>query len=116
MPKIILFTLSITVIMLTVFFTLQFSANSPKSVPKSEIDIAINQAQYIYRQKKLSGEDFSSSPCLSNDLLPGWVVDIVHSPRLEMDNFVENQCPAYLEGRAKHIVELDLNGDLIGAR
>lgn len=116
MPKVILFTLSITVIMLTVFFTLQFSANSPKSVPKSEIDTAVNQAQLIYRQKKLSDEDFRAGPCLSNDLLPGWVVDIVHSPRVEIDNLTKNQCPAYLEGRAKHIVELDLDGNLIGAQ
>lgn len=116
MPKIILFTLSLLAILLTAFFTLLFNENSYQSVPKSEIDTAINQAQLIYRQKKLAGEDFTSGPCLSNDLLPGWVVDIVHSPRIEIDNLVENQCPAYLEGRARHFVEFDPDGNLIRAQ
>lgn len=113
MPKIVLLTLSLTVIILTAFFTLLFNANSPKSVSKSEIDTAINQAQYIYRQKKLMGENFSNGPCLSNDLLPGWVIDIVHSPRVKIDDLSQNQCPAFLEGRAKHFVELDLDGNLV---
>lgn len=117
MPKIVLLTLSLVVIILTAFFTLLFNANSSdKSVSKSEIDTAVNQAQYIYRQKKLMGEDFSNGPCLSNDLLPGWVIDIVHSPRVEIDDLSQNQCPAFLEGRAKHFVELDLDGNLVGVQ
>lgn len=116
MPKTILFILSFLVIILTAFFTLQFRANSYQSASKPEIDTAINQAQLIYRQKKLSGEDFTSGSCLSNDLLPGWVVDIVHNPRAEIDNLAKNQCPAYLEGRARHFVELDPDGNLIRAK
>lgn len=116
MPKIFLFALSLTIIILTAVLTLIFNIDSLKSVPKSEIDTAINQAQYIYRQKKSTGEDFSKGPCLSNALLPGWVLDIAHSPRQPADDQSENMCPAFLEGRAKHFVELDPDGNLVRAK
>lgn len=116
MPKILLLSLSLAVIILTAILILVFNANSLKSVSKSEIDTAVAQAQYIYRQKSLSGEDFSNGSCLSNDLLFGWVVDIVHSPRVEIDDLPQNQCAAFLEGRAKHFVELDLDGNLVRAQ
>jgi len=79
----------------------------------AEVDTAVNQAQQYYRQKKALGEDFSTGPCLTNDLMANWVVDIVHVPRTAEDNLPENQCQAYLEGRAKHFVELDTNGNLV---
>lgn len=79
----------------------------------AELDRAVNQAKAVYRQKKLLGYDFSSGPCLTNDLIPDWVADLAHLPRQSEDNLPQNQCPAYLEGRAKHFVELDLDGNLI---
>lgn len=78
-----------------------------------EFDRAVNQAQALFQQKKRMGEDFSLGPCLTNDLMTGWVVDIVHNPRVAIDNEVRNQCQAYLEGRAKHFVELDLTGNVV---
>src|SRR5438105_4448117 len=78
-----------------------------------EIDSAVGKAQEIYKNRKGTGMDFSSGPCLSNDLLPDWVVDLAHNPRQSLDNFPENQCPAFIEGRAKHFVELDLKGEVI---
>lgn len=77
-----------------------------------EADKAVNQAQYIFKIKE-EGEDFQNGPCLSNDLLPNWVADIAHVPRLAIDDLPENQCSAYLEGRAKHFVELSTEGQLI---
>jgi hypothetical protein len=41
------------------------------------------------------------------------VADVVHSPRDPIDDLPENQCQAYLEGRAKHFVEIDVNGNII---
>lgn len=79
----------------------------------SEVDKAVSQAQALYQQKKKEGMDFSSGPCLSNDLMKGWVVDLVHNPRIAADDLAKNQCQAYLEGRATHFVELDLNGNLV---
>lgn len=92
------------------------NSGSTPPVPKSEEETAINQAKYLYDQRKKAGEDFSSGPCLSNALLPGWVLDLVHSPREKIDDSPENQCPAYLEGGAVHFVELDLEGNLIRAK
>lgn len=79
----------------------------------AEVDRAVNQAKAIYEQKKLLGYDFSNGPCLTNDVIPDWVADLVHRPRQSEDNLPQNQCPAYLEGRAKHFVELDLDGNLV---
>ena len=83
---------------------------------KNEIDIAINQAKHLYRQQKEQGKNFSNGPCLSDALLPNWVVDIAHNPRIPIDDFPQNQCPGFLEGRAQHFVELDPNGNLIRAK
>lgn len=78
-----------------------------------DIDDAVGKAQKIYKDRKDIGTDFTTGPCLSNDLLPDWVVDIAHNPRQSQDNLAENQCAALIEGRAKHFVELDLDGEVI---
>jgi hypothetical protein len=78
-----------------------------------EIDNAVKKAREIYKNREGIGTDFSSGPCLSNDLLPDWVVDIAHNPRQKLDDLPENQCQAFIEGRAKHFVELDLEGEVI---
>lgn len=91
--------------------------NKPKKQYKPGIssiqDKAVNQAKSLFLEKKNAGLDLSNGPCLTNDLIPGWVADIVHNPRIGADNQAENQCPAFLEGRASHFVELDLDGNLI---
>lgn len=78
-----------------------------------EIDNAVKKAFDVYKNRKTAGTDFSSGPCLTNDLMPDWVVDIAHNPRQKLDDLAENQCPAFIEGRAKHFVELDLEGEVI---
>lgn len=76
-------------------------------------DKAVIQAQLLYEQKKQVGTDLSSGPCLTNDLFTDWVVDIVHNPRQPKDDLVQNQCPAFTEGRANHFVELDMDGNVV---
>ncbi len=116
MPKFTLLIIVFTIITLTAALTLILNNRGEKQTSKSEIDTAVNQAKFLYRQRKEMNEDFSSGPCLSNALMPGWVVDIAHSPRLPMDDLPENQCPAYREGRVAHFVELDTEGNLIRAK
>lgn len=114
--KNLLFTVSFAVVLLTAAATLLFNNFVIKPVPKTEIDTAVNQAKLLYSQRRDRGEDFSSGPCLSNALMANWVADIAHNPRLPIDDLPENQCVAYLEGRAEHFVELDIEGNLIRAK
>lgn len=114
--KLNLLLIALTVIITTGFITVYFNNRESKEVTKNEIDTAVNQAKFLYSQRKKTGEDLSKGPCLSNALMPGWVVDIAHKPRLSIDDLPENQCSAYIEGRATHFVELDTEGNLIRAR
>lgn len=113
MPKLTLLILALSVVILTAIATVFYNNVILKPAPKSEIDGAVNQAKLLYRQKKDNKEDLTSGPCLSNALKPNWVADLAHNPRTSIDDLPQNQCPAYLEGRAEHFVELDLEGNLI---
>jgi hypothetical protein len=73
--------------------------------------IAAARAAYAAEEE---GADFSRGPCLGV-VLEGWVADIAHDPRQDVDDEPENQCEAYRSGEAGHFVELDLDGDLIRA-
>lgn len=62
----------------------------------------------LCREKKATGEDLSSGPCLSYVIAPGWVCDVAHSPRTAQDDVQLNQCPMNLpENPAQHFVEVD---------
>lgn len=78
---------------------------------------AIDAAMEIYASEAAGGTDFSSGPCIADELedVPGWSVDIAHDPREEIDNQAENQCQAYRDGRTEHFVELTPEGELIRA-
>lgn len=86
-----------------------------KKGASASYDTAVSSAITLYN-KMVGKIDLTNGPCLSNDLMPGWVLDIVHSPREKIDDLPQNQCSAYLEGRARHFVELDLNGNLVRVR
>lgn len=107
MSKVMLFSISLSVILLALFivYLLRNKEFVYKSGSWPEADSAVNQAQYLYQIKRESGVDFSSGFCLSNDLAPGWVAYI--------NGLSGNNCQAYLEGRASHFVELDAMGNLI---
>lgn len=76
-------------------------------------DIAVSKAKEIFQLKKAQGTDMSNGPCLENDLMPDWVVDVAHDPRLAIDDKPENQCSPFREGKAHHFVELDTEGQVI---
>lgn len=110
-----LFLICLAVILATALMTVLIHGGFT-STPKSEIDKAVNQARALYLQRKQSGDNFLNGPCLSNAILPNWVADLVHNPRIPADDQPQNQCPAFLEGSASHFVELDLEGNLIRAK
>lgn len=116
MSKNLLFFVALMVILLTAYLTLVINSYLPKSVSKAEIETAVNQARHLYQQENQKDRDFSNGPCLSDALLPNWVVDIAHSPRQSVDEKRENMCPSFVEGRSQHFVELDTEGNLIRAK
>lgn len=116
MSKNQLFILSLAIILITAYLTLAINALFPQPLSKIEIETATNQARHLYQQEQEKGRDFSNGPCISDALLPNWVADIAHNPRLPIDDLAQNQCPGYLEGRTQHFVELDTEGNLIRAK
>ena len=66
-----------------------------------------------------SAIDLSDGPCLSDDNpnwdVEGWVCDVAHSPRQDVDNRPENQCREFREGKASHFVEVDPECEFIKA-
>jgi len=90
-------------------------AAAVKIKQNTDKDLATAKAQELYRAALYNGDDFSNGPCLSNEVMDGWVADIAHNPRQAVDDLPENQCSAYRNGIAAHYVELDLDGNLIRA-
>ncbi|MBI2595437.1 hypothetical protein HYW46_01735 [Candidatus Daviesbacteria bacterium] len=112
--KLMLLTLAVIILVtLVIFLTSKRKESNYKPGVYTEQDTAVNKAQLEYERRKNLGVDFANGPCLTNDLLPGWVADIAHTPRQKIDDFPENQCSAFREGRAKHFVELDPDGNVI---
>ncbi|MDI6738140.1 MAG: hypothetical protein QME12_06535 [Nanoarchaeota archaeon] len=55
-----------------------------------------------------------NGPCLLNPIAnSGWVCDVAHIPRRDIDNIAENQCSAFREGKASHFVEVSPDCKLI---
>jgi type II secretory pathway pseudopilin PulG len=110
LPLIIAFAL----VFVFIFILVRLAGSGADVVAEREQAIAL--AQETYAQQKADGVDFDSGPCLSEDLMKGWVADIVHSPRQPVDDLAENQCQAFREGRAFRIVELDPDGNVVRAQ
>lgn len=61
----------------------------------------------LCENEKLKGTNLTNGPCLSNEIAKDWVCDVAHSPRINVDDRPENQCPAFGK-TASHFVEVDL--------
>ncbi len=88
------------------------SSKNNQKPDEQELQNAIRLCKAICSEYSGSKE---KGPCLSNNLLPGWVCDIAHNPRKEIDNLPENQCSAFRNGLASHFVELDAYCNFIRA-
>ncbi len=86
--------------------------------PSGEFDQAKEQMEAIlcalnlYKEKKDSGMFFNSQ-CLGT--CGKYAVDIVHVPRIEDDNKLENQCEDFITGKVGHFIELDPKGSIFRA-
>lgn len=115
--KNILFVLILSFVVIVAILVVSIGKTDTEEILKTpDYELAAFAAKELYRKRAIEGWDFSDGACLTNDLKPGWVVDIVHSPRQSVDDLSENQCGAYLEGRANHFVELDTKGNFVRAR
>ena len=85
-------------------------------VSSEERDRAIEAAQQVYTQERVRGTDVSNGPCIAEEVIDDWSVDIAHDPRQDVDDQPENQCQFYRDGKTHHFVELDPDGKLIRAR
>lgn len=83
---------------------------------KANQDLAVAKAKDLFKQKAGAEVDMSDGPCLSNEIIVDWVVDVAHNPRQPIDDKPENQCSAFREGKAHHFVELDTNGNVINIK
>jgi len=81
----------------------------------SDRDRAILMAEMLFQEKKAQGIDMSTGPCLAEEIIPDWCVDVAHSPRQPADDAPQNQCQSWVNGRVHHFVELDPEGNLIRA-
>ena len=86
-----------------------------EKMAENDRERAIRLAKELYERQRREGVDFRNGPCLSEEVIPDWCVDVVHIPRETVDNRRENQCRSYRSGRTHHFVELDLDGNLVRA-
>lgn len=64
----------------------------------------------LYNDAKMQGMEFNSQ-CLGT--CSNYAVDIVHVPRTIEDEKPENQCTALRQGKLRHFIELDKNGNIV---
>lgn len=80
------------------------------------LDSPTSRCITMCRDERAKGMNFSSGPCLSNQVSEDWVCDVAHDPREEIDNSPENQCDGFRNGSARHFVEVDTDCNLIRTR
>ena len=104
------FLIILSLIVILVLAELTYVNYFPSSV--SDSTIPINLCIQKCKEEFYKKTDLSNGPCLSNQLSRGWVCDVAHNPRSDLDNKPENQCSEYGKS-ANHFVEVDLNCDII---
>ncbi len=105
---IIIFVLFVLLVVGVVAF--MFHRAEPENFEQQIIQSALK----LYNQAKAQGINFSSQ-CLGTIEVQGisYAVDIVHVPRSPIDNLPENQCKEYREGKVRHFIELDKEGNVV---
>lgn len=78
--------------------------------------LALRQARPVVDDALTSSGDISDGPCLKEELIPNWSLDLVHHPREDADDELQNQCYNYITGKTRHLIEFDLRGNFIGIK
>jgi len=88
------------------------SACFPQTLTGIQDEETIAQIKCINLCLTQQKADLTKGPCLSDEIIPNWVCDVAHSPKLPVDLLKENQCPAFSK-TAGHFVEVDEKCELI---
>ncbi|MFZ5392538.1 MAG: hypothetical protein ACOZAR_05140 [Patescibacteria group bacterium] len=77
-------------------------------------EVLLNEARSFFFEKKAaySAADWVQGPCLGK-MNDEWVVDVVHNPRLPLDNDQANQCPDYYNKIVAHYILIDMDGKVV---
>src|SRR3989344_9012131 len=82
----------------------------PSKIPEYVLEQQglIDSALRLYSELILTNAEINSQ-CLGT--VGDYAVDIVHVPRSEEDDLIENQCSAFRNGDVSHFIELDKKGN-----
>jgi len=100
------FIIVLVVVGIGLFFIISKSEKVAESKTANETECALK----LYNEAKDKGIKFLSQ-CLGN--CGDYAVDVVHVPRNEVDNKIENQCEDYRSGKARQFIELDQEGNIV---
>lgn len=86
---------------------------NPSSIPDYVLQQqeVINCSNYLFERAAMSSIVQLNSQCLGK--CEDYAVDIVHVPRINEDNLVENQCDDYRQGKVSKFIELDKNKEIV---
>src|SRR6056297_3574631 len=93
--------LILCLIYLGLMLILNVGENKGKNQPDEFERELVSRAKELYYQHKKAGLDMSTGPCLTNQLVKNWVVDVAHEPRLSLDDLPKNQCDFFRQGKAE---------------
>jgi len=82
-------------------------SSMPEEVKQQKEIIACANNLYAQAKEKMN----LSSQCLGK--CGDYSIDIIHNPRTEEDNLMENKCQDYINKITNHFLELDKNGKII---
>lgn len=80
-------------------------------------EVLVNEARSLFFEKKdaYTAADWIKGPCLGK-INDEWVVDVIHNPRLPIDDDQTNQCPDYYNKKVSHYILLDVDGNFVGMK
>jgi hypothetical protein len=126
MKKVVFIIIAVVLVLAIVFVLLRSDEDSwikdsrgvwiehgnPSKIPAYVIEqqSLLENVSQLYLEKQQQGMNFSSQ-CLGT--IDDYAIDIVHVPRTQEDNLVENQCADFRNGTVSHFVELDKDGNVV---
>ncbi|MCK9292488.1 MAG: hypothetical protein WCY27_03140 [archaeon] len=114
--KISMFVFIIVAVLIVLAGFLNLFLNSSDGYKKNE-KIAIENCITLCNLEVSKGTLLNDGPCLSEEIAPGWVCDVAHSPRIDLiDNNPNNRCENYGKKGTKHYVEVTEKCKLIKAK